>query len=46
MQLEEHDLVRFHGNDYIKYQQEVSQIIPVPKKKHIEIGTVQSNFSK
>lgn len=45
MQLEERDLVRFHGDDYIRYQQEVSQIIPMPPKKEIEIGTVQHNYS-
>jgi len=39
MQLEERDLVRFHGNAYIRYQQEVSQIIPMPHKKTSELGT-------
>jgi protein-S-isoprenylcysteine O-methyltransferase Ste14 len=34
IQLEERDLVRFHGEDYKRYQREVSQIIPMPPKKH------------
>ncbi len=41
MQLEERDLVRFHGQEYIRYQQEVSQIIPMPPKKIGEIETVR-----
>lgn len=32
IQLEERDLVSFHGNDYRRYQQEVSQIIPMPPR--------------
>ena len=43
IQLEERDMVRMHGNDYIRYQQEVSQIIPMPPRKEVEIGTVQHN---
>lgn len=46
IQLEERDLVRFHGNDYIKYQHEVSQIIPMLPKKAAELGTAQKSFSK
>ncbi len=45
IQFEERDMVRMHGDDYIKYQHEVSQIIPMPPKKEIEIGTVQQNYS-
>ncbi len=45
IQFEERDLIRFHGNEYIKYQQEVSQIIPMPPKKEVEIGAVQQNYS-
>ena len=43
IQLEERDMVRMHGNDYIKYQHEVSQIVPMPPRKEVEIGTVQNN---
>lgn len=38
IQLEERDLVRFHGAAYLKYQQEVSQIIPMPRKKAVSSG--------
>jgi protein-S-isoprenylcysteine O-methyltransferase Ste14 len=34
VQLEEKDLVTFHGEEYKRYQREVSQIIPMPPKKH------------
>lgn len=34
IQLEERDLVYYHGEDYKRYQREVSQIIPMPPKKH------------
>ncbi len=34
IQLEEKDLVTFHGEQYRRYQREVSQIIPMPPKKH------------
>ena len=34
IQLEEKDLVAFHGEAYKRYQREVSQIIPMPPKKH------------
>src|SRR5690606_26435536 len=34
IQLEERDMVKLHGEDYIRYQQEVPQIIPMlPKDK-------------
>lgn len=33
IQLEERDLVHFHGEAYKRYQKEVSQIIPMPPKK-------------
>jgi methanethiol S-methyltransferase len=44
IQLEEHDLVKFHGNEYKRYQKEVSQIIPMPPKKP-GVGRIQENFS-
>jgi protein-S-isoprenylcysteine O-methyltransferase Ste14 len=31
IQLEERDLVRFHGQAYVEYRQKVSMIIPLPK---------------
>lgn len=34
IQLEERDMVGMYGADYKKYQREVSQIIPMPSKKH------------
>ena len=34
IQLEERDLVRYHGEAYKRYQREVSQIIPMPPKKN------------
>jgi methanethiol S-methyltransferase len=34
IQLEERDLVSYHGESYKRYQREVSQIIPMPPKKH------------
>ncbi len=40
IQLEERDLVRFHGEEYKRYQREVSQIIPTPPKKHDVAGNV------
>ena len=45
MQLEERDLVRIHGNDYIRYQQEVSQIIPMPPKKTALTNEIQEKYS-
>ena len=39
IQLEERDLVRFHGDEYRRYQQEVSQIIPMPPRRTGEIET-------
>lgn len=41
IQLEERDMVRFHGEDYKRYQQEVSQIIPLPPKS--KVGVMESN---
>jgi protein-S-isoprenylcysteine O-methyltransferase Ste14 len=46
IQLEERDLVRFHGNAYIRYQQEVSQIIPMPPKKTAEFGAAGKAVSE
>ena len=43
IQLEERDLVRFHGDAYRRYQQEVSQIVPMPPKKAAEIEAVQKS---
>ena len=43
MQLEERDLVRFHGNAYKRYQQEVSQIIPMPPKKAVPAEAIEKN---
>ena len=43
IQLEERDMVRFHGEEYKRYQQEVSQIIPLPPKK--QVGVVEKNYS-
>ncbi len=45
IQLEERDMVRFHGQDYIRYQQEVSQIIPLPPKKGSAVGVMEKNLS-
>jgi protein-S-isoprenylcysteine O-methyltransferase Ste14 len=42
IQLEERDMVRVHGDEYRKYKQEVSQIIPLPPKKQVEV--LQKNF--
>ena len=33
IQLEERDLIKFHGEDYQKYRKETSMLLPIPKKK-------------
>ncbi|MFO7525271.1 MAG: isoprenylcysteine carboxylmethyltransferase family protein [Ignavibacteriaceae bacterium] len=43
IQLEERDMVKFHGKDYIRYQQEVSQIIPLPPKK--QVAAIEKEYS-
>lgn len=43
IQLEEHDMVKVYGEEYINYQREVSQIIPMPPKK-VTINTVQKTI--
>ncbi|HKJ32837.1 MAG TPA: NnrU family protein [Balneolales bacterium] len=45
IQLEERDLVSFHGEDYIRYQQEVSQIIPMPPRKVMITNPAQENYT-
>lgn len=42
IQLEEKDMVKFHGDEYRRYQQEVSQIIPLPPKS--KVGVMEKNF--
>ena len=42
IQLEERDMVRVHGEEYKRYQQEVSQIIPLLPKK--QAGVVEKNY--
>ncbi len=42
IQLEERDMVRFHGEEYKRYQREVSQIIPLPPKK--QVGAMEKNY--
>jgi len=37
IQIEERDMVKFHGEEYKRYQQEVSQIIPLPPKKQVAV---------
>lgn len=34
IQLEERDMVGMYGADYKRYQQEVSQIVPIPRRKY------------
>jgi methanethiol S-methyltransferase len=43
IRIEERDMVRFHGKDYIRYQQEVSQIIPMPPKK--QVAAIEKEYS-
>ncbi len=33
IQLEERDLIRFHGKEYESYKKETSMLLPIPKKK-------------
>ena len=33
IQLEERDLIKFHGEDYQKYRKATSMLLPIPKKK-------------
>ena len=33
IQLEERDMVRFHGQAYVEYRERVSMIVPLPKKR-------------
>jgi protein-S-isoprenylcysteine O-methyltransferase Ste14 len=33
IQLEERDLIKFHGEEYEKYREETSMLLPIPKKK-------------
>ena len=33
LQLEEKDLIAYHGEDYLQYRLEVSMLVPIPKKK-------------
>jgi protein-S-isoprenylcysteine O-methyltransferase Ste14 len=41
IQLEEQDLVRFHGEAHKRYQRKVSQIIPMPRRKNILVENVR-----
>lgn len=41
IQIEERDLVGFHGEEYKRYQREVSQIIPMPPRKHDIIENIR-----
>jgi len=43
IQLEERDLVAFHGDEYRRYQQEVSQIVPMLPKKTIPDSVMERN---
>jgi protein-S-isoprenylcysteine O-methyltransferase Ste14 len=33
IQWEERDLIKYHGEDYQKYRNETSMLLPIPKKK-------------
>ena len=33
IQLEEHDLITFHGDAYVRYRKQVSMIVPLPPKR-------------
>ena len=33
IQLEEHDLISFHGDAYVRYRKKVSMIVPLPPKR-------------
>ncbi len=43
IQLEEKDLVALHGDEYRRYQQEVSQIVPMPPKKGAPTEAMERN---
>ena len=33
IQLEERDLIKFHGKEYENYRKETAMLLPIPKKK-------------